>query len=79
MNHVHVGGVLARYSIVTLHACARGKVIGRDRVVVVSTKITISRDVGVYATCKHNESIEFGEKLALVCFKSRDMVHERHK
>ena len=43
-----------------------GKVIGRVVVVVVvvSTKIVISRDI---ATRIHNESIEFGEKLASVC------------
>ena len=50
-------------------ACTRGKVIGRVIVVVVvfavviSTKIAISRDIGVYATCNHNKSIEFGKKL----------------
>ena len=27
-------------------------------------------------TSKHNESVEFGEKRASVCFESRDMVHE---
>ena len=64
-------------------ACARGKVIGRVVVVVivvvVSTKIAISRDVDVYATHKHNESIEFGKKLASLCVKSMDTVHGRHK
>ena len=44
-------------------------------VVIVSTKIAISRDAGR----NHNESIEFGEKLASVCVKSRDTVHEPHK
>ena len=34
-------------SIITLRAYARGKVIGRVVVVVVSTKIVISRDVDV--------------------------------
>jgi hypothetical protein len=29
------------------------------------------------ATRKYNESIEPGEKLASVCFKSRDTIHER--
>jgi hypothetical protein len=67
-----------------LRACtARGKVIGC--VVVVSTKIaicvTLSRDLGTctWATRKHNESLEFGEKLTSVCFKSMKMVHEHHK
>ena len=56
-----------------------GKVIGRVVivVVVVSTKIAISRDVGVKATRKYNESIEFGKKLASVCVKSRDTVGPR--
>ena len=52
------------HAIITPHTCARDKVIGRVVVVivvvvVVSTKIAISQDVGVYATRKHNESIEF--------------------
>jgi hypothetical protein len=38
-----------------------------------------SRHLGVSATRKHNKSIELGEKLASVCFKSRDMIHESHK
>ena len=33
--------------VITLRACARGKVIGRVVVIVVSTKIAISRDIGV--------------------------------
>jgi hypothetical protein len=45
----------------------------------VSTKIAISQDLGTWATRKHNESIEFGEKLASVWFKSRDTIHERYK
>ena len=75
------------YNIITPRACARGKVIGCVVVVVVvivvvvvvSTKIAISRDVGIYATRKHSESIKFGEKLASVCVKSMDTVHGRHK
>ena len=48
--------------------------------VIVSTKIAIAQDVGILATHKHNESIEFDEnQLASVCFKSRDAVHKRHK
>ena len=44
------------------------------------TKITRSGDLGtyMYATCKHNELIKPGENLALVCFKSMDVVHECH-
>jgi hypothetical protein len=50
-----------------------GKVIG---CVIVSTKIATFRDLG---SCKHNESIQVGEKLASVCFKLRDTIHERDK
>ena len=66
-------------NVINPHACAWGKVVGRVVTVVVSTKIPISQDAGIYVTRKHNESIEFGKKLALVCVKSRDTVHERHK
>ena len=62
--------------IFTPCACARGKAIS---CVVVSTKIAISGDVGIQGTCKHSQSIEFGEKLAPVCVKSRDTVHNRQK
>ena len=69
--------------IFTPRACARGKVIGRVVVVVVvvvvSRKIAISGGLGTWATSKHNESVEFGEKRAPVCFELRDMVHKRHK
>jgi hypothetical protein len=56
---------------------SRGKVIGW--LSSVDTKIAISRDLGTWATRKYNESIESGEELASVCFKSRDTMHERHK
>ena len=45
---------------------------------VVSTKITRSGYLGIWVTCKHNESSELGEKLAPVCFKLIDTVHEHH-
>ena len=68
-------------NLITPRACARGKVMGRVVVIVVvmSTKIAIPRDVDVQATRKHNELIEFGEKLASVPVKSMDTVHGRHK
>ena len=65
-------------TLITPHACARGKAIGHV-VVVVSTKIAVSQDAGIQGTRKHSESIEFGEKLASVCVKSRDAVHNRQK
>ena len=75
--------VFCNFSFITPRACAiaqGGKVIGRVVVVVVvSTKIAISRGLGTWATSKHNESVEFGEKLPSACFESRDAIHERHK
>jgi hypothetical protein len=56
-----------------------GKVIGLVVVVVVTPKIGISRDLGTWATRKPNESIGFGEKLASLCFKSKETVHEHKK
>ena len=64
--------------IFTPCACARGKVIGHVVVVVVVMSI-ISRDVHVQATRKHNESIQFGKKLASVSVTSMNTVHGRHK
>ena len=42
----------------------RGKVIGSVVIVVVivDTKIAKSGDLGTWASCKHNESVEFIEK-----------------
>ena len=58
----------------------KGVVIGRVIiVVVVSTKVTTYQDVGTWVTHTHLESIEFGEKLASIGFKSRDTIHERQK
>jgi hypothetical protein len=42
-------------------------------------KIAISWDLGTWATRRHNESIKLDEKLASVCFKSRDTIHEYHR
>jgi hypothetical protein len=53
------------------------KVIGL--VVVVTPKIGISRDLGSWATRKPNKAIGFGEKLASLCFKSKETVYERQK
>ena len=55
--------------IITPRACARGKAIGLFVVVVVSTKIARSRVLGVYACCKHSQSVDIGEKLACTCFE----------
>ena len=48
--------------MITPRACARGKVIGRIVVVVISRKSAISRGLGTGATSNHNESVQFGKK-----------------
>ena len=52
--------IMYNYMVITPRACARGKAIAIvcRRVVVV----TRSRDLGIRATHKYNESIEFGKK-----------------
>ena len=71
--------------IITLRACARGKVIGRIIVVVlvvvivVHKKIARSWDLGTSATQKYNESVEVGEKLVLGCLKSSGTAYKFHK
>jgi hypothetical protein len=70
---VHVHTFLSRVRTCT----ARGKAIGLSVACCLSSvdpKIAISRDLGTWATRKHNESTELGEKLAFVCFKLRDMT-----
>ena len=66
--------------IITLRACARGKVIGCVIVVVVivavDTKITKSGDLGIWPSYEHNEYVE---KLASVCLESNGMAYKRHK
>ena len=37
--------------------------------VVVGTKIARSRILGIYACCKHNQSVDIGKKLVYTCFK----------
>ena len=53
-----------------------GKVISS---VVVDTKVAISGDLGTLASCKHNESVEFVEKLASVCLELSGTAYKRHK
>ena len=57
----------------------RGKVIGRVVVVVVDTKIAKSWDLSTWASCKRNESVECGEKLASVRLESSGTAYKRHK
>ena len=46
---------------------------------VVDTKIAKSGGLGTWTSCKHNEYIEFGEKLASECSKSSGTAYKRHK
>ena len=45
----------------TPRACIWDKAIGSVIIVVVDTEIAKSWDLGYWASCKRNESIEFGE------------------
>ena len=68
--------------LITPHACARGKVIGSVIVivvVVVNKNITRSQHLGTLATRKHGKSVEYGEKLASLCFESSSTAYKRHK
>ena len=38
-------------------------------VVVIGTKIARSRVLGIYASCKHNQSVDIGEKLVCTSFE----------
>ena len=58
--------------IITPRACARGKAcpsVVVVVVVVVRTKITRSRVLGVCACCKHNQLVDIGEKLVFTGFE----------
>ena len=50
----------------------KGKVI----IVVVNKYIASSGHLGTLATCKHDKSVEFDEKL---CFESSGMAYKCHK
>ena len=66
--------------ILTPHACTRGKVVSAVVVVAaVNIKIARSRHLGTLATRKHNKSVDFGKKLASLCFESSGMAYKRHK
>ena len=60
----------APFLFITPRTCARGKAISFVCLSsVVVTKIARSRVLGICACCKHNESVDIGEKLVSVCFK----------
>ena len=65
-----------------VHMRKRSKAISFVRLFVclfVSTKIATSRVLGIWATPKHNESVDIGEKLAALCFELFDRAYKRHK
>ena len=50
------------YTIITPRTCAGGKAIGRVIVIiVVNQNIAKPGDLGTWASCKRNKSVEFGE------------------
>ena len=62
-------------SLITLCAYTRGKIIGyvchlSSVIFRCCTKIVRSQLLGIWATYKHNKSVDTGEKLALVCLES---------
>ena len=58
------------HASLTPRACARGKAMSVVVVVVVvDTKIARSRVLGIYACCKHNQSVDIGEKLVCTLFE----------
>ena len=48
-------------------------------VVIVDTKIAKSGDLGTWGSCKRNEYVKFGEKLASVCSESSSTAYQCHK
>ena len=61
-------------------ACAMGKVIGFVCLLpVIIMTIARSLHLDIWAVLKYNETVEIGEKLAWLCFKSFGKVHECHK
>ena len=69
------------FILITLRACARGKVIGSVVIVIVVVNKNIARSqyLGTLATPKHGKSVEYGEKLALLCLESSSMVYKCHE
>ena len=57
-------------AFITPRACTQGVKQLVCQSVVISTKITRSRDIGIWANCKYNQTIRWGKKLAWICFKS---------
>ena len=71
--------IAALSCIITLHACARGKAIGLSVVIIVSTKIARSRVLGICAYCKHNQSVDIGEKLVYKGFELLKRAYQCYK
>ena len=69
-----------QWSLSLMYAYATmDKAIGSVYLSVINTKITRSRTLGIWATCKHNKSIKVVKKLAPLCFKSLGKAHECRK
>ena len=64
-------------TIITPHACARGKAIGFFCLssIVCRPKIPRSWILGICACCNYHGLVDSGEKLVSVCFKLLNMVH----
>ena len=66
--------------MITLHAYAKGKVIGRVVVVCCcSTKIARSRFLGVLASGQCDHDVEDSENVISFCFKAVNKDHECYK
>ena len=65
--------------LITLHTCARGKVIGfvclSSVVVIIIIKIARSRVLGICACCNYHELVDIGEKLVSEHFELLNMAH----
>ena len=65
--------------LVTPRACTQEVKQSVCPSVVVATKIARSQVLGIWATPKHNEPVDIGEKLAAVCFELFERAYKRHK
>ena len=69
-SNINCGGRILLWSLPRAHAQGvKQSVCPSVVVVVVGTKIAISRVLGVCACCKHNQSVDIDEKLVCTGFK----------
>ena len=63
--------------LITLRACARGKVISFVcHLSVVVMKNRQSSSLRIYVCCNYHELVDISEKLASVCFELLNMAHQ---